>query len=96
MLLEKMLILPLEGMGGDLRSGVAAAFLLPQVEGLELPLRRRGWERWSTWCLRMKPTWKRISLWCPYWNCWTKQAFPEASGTCGHFHGISQEAHFIT
>lgn len=31
MLPEKMFILPLEGMGGDLRSGVATEFLLPQV-----------------------------------------------------------------
>lgn len=50
---EKMLKIPLESVG-DLRSGVAVSMLLPQVESLELPVRRTGWEGRTVWCLRAK------------------------------------------
>ena len=49
-----MLTVPLVSMGGDLRPGDAAAMLLPQVESLELSVRRIGWEGRTMWCLRMK------------------------------------------
>lgn len=39
---EKMLTVPLKSVGEDLRSGVAAAISLPQVESLELPMRKMG------------------------------------------------------
>ena len=89
-----MLILPLEDVGGDLRSGVAAAIVLPQVETLELPVRRRGWEGRTIWCLRMKQRQKRTSPLVSLFGL-LDEALTEASITCGHFHCVSQETHFI-
>lgn len=52
-LIEKRLTSPLECEGGDLRSGVAAAISaisLPQVESLEMPMRRLGCEGRTNAC----------------------------------------------